>query len=109
VAFHIYVGCRPGGDNDAQWLIDHVENYKSRFTQPLWLTEFACTDAANFDEQIAFMQDAVAYLEQDERIERYAWFSGRFEWIPYIDLLGADGELTPLGQAYVSAPTNPDC
>ena len=43
------------------------------------------------------------------RIERYAWFSGRFEWIPYIDLLGADGQLTPLGQAYVSAPTNPDC
>jgi hypothetical protein len=109
VAFHVYVGCHPDGDNQAQWLIDHVEQYKARFSQPLWLTEFACTDAADFDEQIAFLEDAVAYLEQDPRIERYSWFSGRFEGIPYVDLLGADGELTPLGQAYVNAPSNSDC
>ncbi|MFV8749560.1 glycoside hydrolase family protein [Nannocystaceae bacterium ST9] len=109
VAFHVYVGCHPEGDNKAQWLIDHVETYKTRFTQPLWLTEFACTDAANFDEQIAFLEDAVDYLENDPRIERYSWFSGRFESIPYVDLLAGDGELTPLGQAYVNAATNPDC
>ena len=71
VAFHVYVGCHPPGENQAQWLIDHVEIYKDRFSQPLWLTEFACTDAANFDEQIAFLEDAVAYLEADPRIERY--------------------------------------
>ncbi len=108
VAFHVYVGCHPDGDNKAQWLIDHVEMYKARFSQPLWLTEFACTDAASFDEQVAFLEDAVAYLENEARIERYAWFSGRFAEIPYIDLLGADGELTLLGQAYVDAPTHPD-
>jgi hypothetical protein len=109
IAFHIYVGCHPDGDNEAQWLIDHVETYKARFSQPLWLTEFACTDAASFDEQIAFLEDAVAYLEDDPRIERYSWFSGRFPGIPHVDLLGADGELTALGQAYVSAPSNPEC
>lgn len=109
VAFHIYVGCHPTGDNKAQWLIDHVESYKQRFSQPLWLTEFACTDAVSFDEQIAFMEDAVAYLENDARIERYSWFSGRFQGIPYIDVLGDDGELTPLGEAYVNAPVNPEC
>lgn len=109
VAFHVYVGCHPDGDHAAQWLIDHVETYKRRFSLPLWLTEFACTDAADFDEQIAFLEDAVAYLEGDPRIERYSWFSGRFPGIPYVDLLGADGELTPLGQAYVSAPSNPEC
>ena len=106
VAFHIYVGCHPDGDNKAQWLIDHTEMYKARFSQPLWLTEFACTDAANFEEQIAFMEDAVAYLEEDPRIERYSWFSGRFPGIPYVDLLGSDGELTPLGEAYVNAPSH---
>lgn len=109
VAFHIYVGCHPEGDNKAQWLIDHVESYKARFAQPLWLTEFACTDAANFDEQIAFLEDAVEYLENDAAIERYAWFSGRFEGIPYIDLFAGDGQLTALGEAYVNAPTNPEC
>jgi len=104
VAFHVYVGCHPDGDNKAQWLIDHIETYKTRYSQPLWLTEFACTDAANFEDQVAFLEDAVDYLEHEPRIERYSWFSGRFEWIPYVDLLGADGELTPLGQAYVNAP-----
>ncbi|MCA9521215.1 MAG: glycoside hydrolase family protein [Myxococcales bacterium] len=108
VAFHVYVGCHPSGSNKAQWLIDHVETYKQRFSQPLWLTELACTDAKNFDEQIAFLEDAVAYLESDPRIERYAWFSGRFQGIPFVDLLGDDGTLTPLGQAYVSAPS-PSC
>jgi hypothetical protein len=109
VAFHIYVGCHPDGDNKAQWLIDHVESYKARFAQPLWLTEFACTDAADFGEQAAFLEDAVAYLEADPRIERYSWFSGRFDGIPYVDLLGDDGELTPLGEAYVNAPVSPGC
>ena len=109
VAFHIYVGCNQNGDNHAQWLIDHVETYKARFSQPLWLTEFACTDAANFDEQKNFLEDAVAYLENDARIERYSWFSGRFPGMQYVDLLGADGQLTSLGEAYVNAPKNSAC
>ncbi|MCB9659972.1 MAG: glycoside hydrolase family protein [Polyangiales bacterium] len=109
VAFHIYVGCHPPGDNKAQWLIDHVETYKARFGQPLWLTEFACTDATSFADQVAFLEDAVAYLESEPRIHRYAWFSGRFAGIPYVDLLGADGQLTPLGEAYVDAPANAAC
>ncbi len=109
VAFHIYVGCHPAGDNKAEWLINHVETYKQKFNQPLWLTEFACDDAANMDEQIAFLEDAVQYLENEPRIQRYAWFSGRFANIPHVNLLGADGELTSLGLAYVQAPTHPDC
>lgn len=109
VAFHIYVGCNQSGANQAQWLINHVETYKQRFSQPLWLTEFACTDAASYADQVAFMQDAVAYLEDEPRIQRYSWFSGRFAGIPYVDLLGADGALTTLGQAYVNAPVDPGC
>ena len=109
VAFHLYVGCNQTGENKAQWLINHIETYKQRFSQPLWLTEFACTDAANFAEQAAFLEDAVVYLEGEPRIQRYAWFSGRFEGIPYVDLLGDDGELTELGEAYVNAPGGAGC
>jgi len=109
VAIHIYVGCSPTGDNKAQWLINHVETYKKRFSQPLWLTEFACDSAKNDAEQQAFLEDAVAYLEGEPRIERYAWFSGRATNVPHVDLLGASGELTALGQAYVNAPKNADC
>jgi hypothetical protein len=109
VAFHIYVGCNPDGDNKAEWLINHVETYKSRFEQPLWLTEFACNDAKNEDEQIAFLKDAVDYLEAEPRVERYSWFSGRFDGIPHVDLLSSDGELTKLGEAYVAAPKAEGC
>jgi len=109
VAMHIYVGCSPSGDNKAEWLINHVETYKKRFPQPLWLTEFACDSAKNPAEQQAFLEDAVAYLEADPRIERYAWFSGRATNVANVDLLGASGELTALGKAYVNAPANPDC
>lgn len=109
VAMHIYVGCSPTGDNKAAYLINHVETYKKRFTQPLWLTEFACDSAKSVAEQRAFLEDAVAYLEAEPRIERYAWFSGRASNVANVDLLGASGELTELGKAYVNAPTNSDC
>ncbi|HEY3255677.1 MAG TPA: glycoside hydrolase family protein [Polyangiaceae bacterium] len=109
VAMHIYVGCTPSGDNKAQWLIDHVETYKKRFTQPLWLTEFACDSAKSSAEQQAFLEDAVAYLEAEPRIERYAWFSGRASNVAQVDLLADSGQLTALGKAYVNAPSSSEC
>lgn len=109
VAMHIYVGCSPTGDNKASYLINHVETYKKRFSQPLWLTEFACDSAKSSAEQQAFLEDALAYLEAEPRIERYAWFSGRATNVANVDLLGASGELTELGKAYVNAPMNADC
>lgn len=109
VAIHIYVGCKGENGNHAQWLINHVKTYEKRFSQPLWLTEFACDDAKSEDEQRAFLVDAVTYLESDPRIARYAWFAGRADNVPHVDLLGADGQLTSLGQAYVDAPHDPTC
>jgi len=109
VAMHVYVGCSPAGDNKAEWLIQHIETYKRRFSQPLWLTEFACDSAKSTAEQQAFLEDALAYLEAEPRIERYAWFSGRADNVANVDLLAESGKLTPLGQAYVDAPRNAAC
>ena len=109
IAIHIYVGCNAGGDNHAQWLINHVETYKSEFTRPLWLTEFACDDAATMEEQRQFMVDAVTYLENEPQIARYAWFAGRADNMQNVDLLGADGQLTVLGDTYVNLPHNAAC
>lgn len=109
LGIHIYVGCKGENGNHAQWLINHIKTYEQRFKQPLWLTEFACSDAKNEDEQAAFLTDAVTYLESDPRIERYAWFAGRADNVPHVDLLGADGQLTALGRAYVDAPHNGAC
>jgi hypothetical protein len=104
VGFHIYTACQGDGNNKAQWLKNHVETYKARFDKPLWLTEFACDNAGSLAEQKAFMLDALEYLENEPRIARYAWFSGRADNVANASLLGADGALTELGEAYVSAP-----
>jgi hypothetical protein len=113
IAIHIYVGCDETSaglqDNRAQWLINHVEMYKEAFDRPLWLTEFACAESPSVAEQKAFLEDAVAYLENEPRIERYAWFSGRADNMTNVDLLGDDGQLTELGQAYVNAPFTDSC
>ncbi|MCW5837642.1 MAG: glycoside hydrolase family protein, partial [Labilithrix sp.] len=109
IGVHVYVGCKGANGNHAQWLIDHIRTYERRFAQPIWLTEFACDDAASPEEQRAFLIDAVEYLEDDPRIERYAWFAGRADNVAHVDLLGADGELTALGQAYVDLPHNAAC
>lgn len=107
IGIHIYTGCKGEGDNQAQWLINHVETYKSRFDKPLWLTEFACDSAGSLAEQKEFLVDALAYLENEPRIAKYAWFSGRADNVRHASLLGDDGELNELGQAYVSAPQRP--
>ncbi len=109
VAFHVYVGVNRNGGNKAQWLINHVEKYKATFTQPLWLTEFAADDATSLEEQRQFMLDAVAYLEAEPRVARYAWFSGRADNMKNVDLLAKDGALSTLGAAYVQAPQPASC
>ncbi|WP_156041139.1 glycoside hydrolase family protein [Chondromyces apiculatus] len=101
---HIYTACQGDGTNKAQWLINQIETYKTRFDKPIWLTEFACDNAGSLAEQRAFMVDALTYLENEPRVARYAWFSGRADNVANASLLGGDGALTELGEAYVDAP-----
>ncbi|AKT36458.1 glycoside hydrolase family protein [Chondromyces crocatus] len=107
IGVHIYTACQGDGTNKARWLIDQIERYKARFDQPIWLTEFACDNAGSLAEQEAFLVDALAYLENEPRIARYAWFSGRADNVANASLLGSDGVLTELGRAYVAAPQTP--
>ncbi len=111
IAFHIYVSCgaEEGGlqNNRAQWLINHVNNYKNSFPATLFGSPslpVMVTQAP--DEQTRFLEYAVEFLEDEPRIKKYAWFAGRANNMVNVDLLGADGQLTQLGQAYVNAPFN---
>ena len=85
-----------------KWYVGQFKKYN----KPLWLTEFACGDRpANeitVEVQKKYMVDAITWLESEPGIERYAWFSGRNNEIPAINLLGASGELTELGRLYVT-------
>ena len=96
VAFHWYA-C----SLDAlKWVVD---KYETRYGKPVWLTEFACLDDPGDHSaagQLAYMQQAVPFLESDPMVFRYAWFIGRSSTPGAIDLFAGPGELTTLGSAY---------
>ena len=91
---------------DAGSLQSYLSQAK-KYGKPIWLTEFNCPggDAA---AQLAYMKVALPVLEADPQVFRYSWLMARSTQ-PTINLLAADGELTPLGQAYVAAPVSPEC
>lgn len=96
VAFHWYA-C----SLDAlQWV---VGEYESKYGKPVWLTEFACLDDPGDHSaagQLAYMNEAVPFLENDPMVFRYAWFIGRSSQPGAIDLFAGPGALTTLGAAY---------
>lgn len=106
---HIAVHCYMNHASALKWYISLFEKYN----KPIWLTEFSgweYNDAINSpDDQVEFMIEALEYLENEPMIFRYAWFIGRgsgIEKFPYIDLLGANGELTDLGEVYGKMPVH---
>ena len=84
----------------------------TKYGKPFWVTEFANwhsqTDGAQIDtlaKQEAQMKDMVATCESRADVFRYAWFTGRVNPDPHFDsLLGASGQLTELGQLYLTLP-----
>jgi hypothetical protein len=85
-----------------------LAKYEQQFAKPLWVTEFSCLDdksKVDDADELIYMQDAVAALEADPMVFRYAWFTGRSTGSPPVSLLAAtSGQLTPLGQKYVTLP-----
>jgi hypothetical protein len=84
----------------------------AKYNKSVWVTEFANwhsqNDGAQIDtlaKQEAQMTDMVATCESRADVFRYAWFTGRVNPDPHFSsLLGASGQLTPLGQLYLSLP-----
>lgn len=101
LAFHWY-------DYGLAAQLDRLQKY----AKPLWVTEFANWHTGDGSAQIdsvakqkAQMQEMVALLEARSDVFRYAWFTGRWSNdTHYTSLLGADGQLTELGQYYLSLP-----
>jgi hypothetical protein len=84
----------------------------TKYGKPFWVTEFANWHSQNdgaqidtFAKQQERMKEMVAVCEGRADVFRYAWFTGRLSQDPHFtSLLGADGELTELGQYYLSLP-----
>ena len=101
LAFHWY-------DYGLDSQLDRLKKYG----KPFWVTEMANwhsqNDGAQIDtlaKQKTQMTEMVATCEQRDDVFRYAWFIGRMSPDPHFtSLLGANGQLTELGQLYVSLP-----
>ena len=86
----------------------------TKYGKPFWVTEFANwhggNDGAQIDtlaKQEAQMKDMVSTCETRTDVFRYAWFTGRISPDPHFDsLLAASGQLTALGQYYLSLPAS---
>jgi Glycosyl hydrolase catalytic core len=84
----------------------------TKYGKPFWVTEFANwhsqDDGAQVDtaaKQQAQMTEMVAIGESRADVARYAWFTGRMSNdIHYTSLLAGPGQLTALGQLYLSLP-----
>lgn len=101
VAVHIYM-------NSAKAALSDLQRYKV-FGKPLWLTEFCgWTGTASSAAQIQFMTQCLNALEQDDDVERYAWFIPRggyaTETEPYMSLLTKTKpySLTERGKVFVN-------
>lgn len=92
-------------------LADRLDSLK-KYGKPVWVTEMANwhsnNDGAQIDtlaKQKTQMTEMVRLCEERSDVFRYAWFIGRMSPDPHFtSLLGANGQLTELGQLYVSLP-----
>jgi hypothetical protein len=101
VAVHFY-GCTL--DTQGGWigLTEYLQQFY-QFNRPIWLTEFSCDGKQTVAAQTSYMQVAVPYLEGNDHIFRYSWFS--HDQIPNGMLTqGDNGPLSSLGALYVSLP-----
>lgn len=86
-----------------------VKNYIALFEKygkPIWLTEFCAWEEYSIHseaDQISYMCSMLNHLEQNPKVERYAWFIPRYKsGFPYMPLLtySAPYELTDAGKVY---------
>ncbi len=99
IAIHCYMP-------DATSLMNYIKRFE-KYGKPIWLTEFCAweTNIASAEMQIAYMAEALNYLEQADMIERYAWFIPRYKTegtYPYMQLINSQNPagLTEAGKVY---------
>lgn len=96
IALHCYM-------SSASSLKGFIDKFR-KYGKPVWLTEFCAWDESitSAESQIAYMSETVSYLEENDLVERYAWFIPRHNGYPYMALL-EDERLTDAGHVYVGA------
>lgn len=88
-----------------QALKDYVARFY-KYNKPIWMTEFCAWEEYAIHsevDQMTYMCTVLNYMEQDPKVERYAWFIPRAKaGFPYMQLLTSSQpyELTSAGKVY---------
>ncbi|XP_045211137.2 uncharacterized protein LOC123562573 [Mercenaria mercenaria] len=101
VAAHVY-NC------DAHHVMSFLQKLYHRYNKKVWLTEFACPQSSDENQQLHLMQTLLPQLEAADYVFRYSWFEARIThslgngWItPAASLLHNDSStLTNIGRFY---------
>ncbi|KAH8808680.1 glycosyl hydrolase catalytic core-domain-containing protein [Xylogone sp. PMI_703] len=97
-AIHWYQDCEPGGGQSGpDWFKGNVTNAYDTLGLPVWITEFQCYGSN--DQQAAFLQNVLPWLDAQSYVQRYAYF-GVF---PGYLVNDAGNGLSVIGQAYATA------
>ncbi len=100
LAIHPY-----GNIGELKWAVGEARKQSGG---PVWVTEFNEWKAADESAAVAYMTEAVAFMEASPDVAGYAWFMARIKDAPTHSLLADEpGRLTRLGATYVSLPGAP--
>ncbi|KAI0334701.1 glycoside hydrolase [Cubamyces sp. BRFM 1775] len=94
--------------------VEYLEDYHDTFQRPVWVTEWACENFSDADEQCS-LQDIVnlmnvtqQFMDETSWVERYAWF-GAMVNLQGVNqenaLMSAQGRINALGEQYIGAVT----
>ena len=110
-AFRLHLGSEPmpdlgvhcyGNAGELKWAVGELA---SRYGVKIWVTEFNEWKASDPASRMAYLIEAVKFLEESPHVAGYAWFMSRMgDDNPQGLLEKEPGKLSDLGQAYVGAP-----
>jgi len=105
IALHWY-------DVNASEFIAYLEDFHNTFQRPLWVTEWACQNYNDANEQcssddiVLFLNATQSYMDSSDFVERYAWF-GAMENLQGVNqenaLMDKNGKINDLGKQYIGA------
>jgi len=109
IALHFYANITD--TNALNRIREQVEAVRAHYGKPIWITEIGIIDtrtntgsaSINWAKSVKFMRAVTAMLDSKPYVHRYAWMAdnvSKHAHLQWSTLYDANGNLTPLGQAY---------
>ncbi|KAI0721819.1 glycosyl hydrolase catalytic core-domain-containing protein [Cerioporus squamosus] len=107
IAVHYY-------DINSSGFMEYLTDYHDTFQKPVWVTEWACQNFNDGNEQcsqqdvVDFLNATQEFMDKTDWVERYAWF-GAMEDMQGVNtanaLMTSQGKINTLGEQYIGAVT----